>query len=67
MSEPKLLGCPFCGVSLVANSNPLDFFVARYGTHYSHPTGNCFLEDTEVSPSEVADWNTRAKPEHGEG
>lgn len=67
MSEPKLLPCPFCGVSLVTNANTADFYVKRYGPHYVHPAGDCFLEDTEVSPSRADAWNTRAKPEHGEG
>ena len=67
MSEPKLLPCPFCGESLVANNNPDDLYVRRYGTHWDHPTNDCFLENVEVSPPEIDDWNTWAKPEHGEG
>ena len=52
--------CPFCGVKLVANTNQADFYVARYGTHWDHPPGLCFLADHEVSPSNIEDWNTRA-------
>jgi hypothetical protein len=58
MSELK--PCPFCGVTLTANNNPADLYVQRYGTHYSHPDGHCYLSGDEVSPSRIEDWNTRA-------
>lgn len=54
--------CPFCGASLTPNNNQADTSVNRYGTHYDHPPGLCFLAGTEVTPSQVVDWNTRAQP-----
>jgi len=57
-TEP--LPCPFCGVSLVANTNLSDLHVRRYGTHYDHPLDPCFLAGAEVSPCEVESWNRRA-------
>lgn len=62
MTNNTLLPCPFCGASLVENNNQDDLYVRRYGPHWDHPMGNCFLEDTEVSPSQIRDWNTRAQP-----
>lgn len=57
-----LLPCPFCGVNLIANNNPADMYVRRYGTHYMHPSTPdcCHLDAHEVTPSEVELWNRRA-------
>lgn len=52
--------CPFCGITLAANNNRRDLYVRRYGTHYQHPVNDCYLSDTEVSPSQIEDWNRRA-------
>jgi len=60
LPTPALLPCPFCGGELVPNTNLADTHVARYGTHHNHPPGTCFMADWEVTPSLVADWNTRA-------
>ncbi len=59
-STPALKPCPFCAVSLTPNNNPADSYVARYGTHYMHPPGDCVLADWEISPSNVESWNRRA-------
>lgn len=64
MSELKR--CPFCNVQLVANNNPADFFVQRYGTHYEHPIGGCILDEIEITPSQIEDWNRRAPASEGE-
>lgn len=64
MSELK--PCPFCGALLVANNSMEDFYVRRYGTYYVHPSALCFLDGTEISPSEVEDWNRRAPASEGE-
>jgi hypothetical protein len=57
MSELKR--CPFCSIELMPNTNRGDLYVKRYGPHWDHPDGLCFLADTEVSPSEVDAWNQR--------
>jgi hypothetical protein len=57
--QRELKPCPFCGVALVANTNQADLYVKRYGTHYDHPTGLCFLADAEISPAQIEEWNTR--------
>jgi hypothetical protein len=57
-----VLPCPFCGVTLEVNDNRRDLYVRRYGTHYQHPINDCYLSDTEVTPSQVAEWNRRPAP-----
>lgn len=58
--EAPVLPCPFCGETLAANNDQRDMYVRRYGTHYSHSGMDCYLADTEVSPSQVESWNRRA-------
>jgi hypothetical protein len=58
MSE-EVKPCPFCGATLMPNNNQDDLYVRRYGTHYQHPQGDCFMGDWEVSPSGIGDWNRR--------
>lgn len=57
MSELKR--CPFCSIELMPNTNKGDLYVKRYGPHWDHPGGLCFLADTEVSPAQVDAWNHR--------
>lgn len=57
---PDMKPCPFCGIALAVNDNRRDFYVRRYGTHYQHPVTDCYLSDTEVTPSQVGEWNRRA-------
>lgn len=56
----ELLPCPFCSCKLLPNTNQGDLYVKRYGSHFDHPGGLCFLADAEVSPSEVEAWNRRS-------
>lgn len=56
----ELLRCPFCSCELMPNTNQDDLYVKRYGTHWNHPDGPCFLADMEVSPSQVDAWNRRS-------
>jgi hypothetical protein len=56
----ELNRCPFCSSELMPNTNQDDLYVRRYGTHWVHPDGPCFLDGTEVSPSQVDAWNRRA-------
>lgn len=60
LTDDEIKPCPFCGISLTANTNRADLYVRRYGTHYAHPIDNCFLSDAEVSPCQVKEWNRRA-------
>lgn len=60
VEQATLLPCPFCGMELRANTNQADLYVRRYGTHYTHPDNpGCFLDDSEVSPRQVEEWNRR--------
>ena len=79
MSEPKLLPCPWCAAG---KTDILDGPRVWSGMKYSDPSSvsvrhwcppiegqpSCMIErmgrDRE---SAIAAWNTRAKPEHGEG
>lgn len=55
------LPCPFCGAELKLNDNPADLMVRRYGMRYNHPLVlGCFLDDIEVLPGQIDEWNRRA-------
>lgn len=56
---PALAPCPFCQAALIPNTSLQDLYVQRYGPHLQHPTNECFLSDFEVSPSNIAAWNSR--------
>lgn len=67
MSEPKLLPCPFCG----GEANP-----PRYDGQYMSASVICmtcaattFGTGFKLSALDdaCANWNRRARPEHGEG
>ncbi|MEB2554098.1 hypothetical protein [Burkholderia cenocepacia] len=66
MKVIEIKNCPFCGANMIENSNKKDLYVARYGTHYTHPEGDCVLWDFEVTPGNVKLWNRRAPASEGE-
>lgn len=73
MSEPKLLPCPFCGCEAYV-SKRLDESLWSHETVWwsqiccreCDASGGQHCDDPEAAEA-IAAWNTRAKPEHGEG
>ncbi|GAC1478398.1 MAG: hypothetical protein NVS1B6_19720 [Steroidobacteraceae bacterium] len=61
-TQTEPLPCPFCGERLLPNNNQDDLYVRRYGTHYRHPSGTCYMADIELGPAAAQDWNRRASP-----
>ncbi|WP_367126165.1 Lar family restriction alleviation protein [Ralstonia sp. CP] len=77
MSEPKLLPCPFCG-GPVKLERATDTYEMQHGRRQwwgvvcrntMNLGGSCAIEQRPSASVEAAvtRWNTRAKPEHGEG
>lgn len=77
MSEPKLLPCPFCGVTArledhrtiwTVMCNNDDCKAGVLGQRAPEPDGtetDAYWEG--IMQTAVDRWNRRAKPEHGEG